>query len=143
MSKSNTFETDLLGLIFNGTAIANIANNATTSPLTSLFVALHTADPGETGDQSTNEVSYTGYARVAVARTSAGWTVGAGTVSPTANIEFGEMTAGTAGTATYASIGVASTGATKILYRGLLTPSIAYAVGVIPRIKTSSTITED
>lgn len=143
MSKSNTFETDLLGLIFNATAIANLADNAATGPLTSLFVALHTADPGEAGVQNTSEVAYTGYARVAVARTSGGWIVGAGTVSPTANIEFGEMTGGTANTATWASIGVASTGATKILYRGALTPSIAYAVGVIPRIKTTSTITEE
>lgn len=143
MSKSNDFETDILGLIFNGTTIANIANNATTSPLTQLFVALHTADPGEAGTQATNEVAYTGYARVGVARTSGGWTVSAGSVSPTSNIEFGEMTGGTAGTATHASIGVAASGATKILYRGALTPSIAYAVGVIPRIKNTSTITED
>lgn len=143
MSKSNTFENDLLQLIFNGTAIANLANNATTSPLTSLYVALHTADPGEAGTQSTNEVAYTGYARVAVARTSGGWTVTGSSVSPTSNIEFGEMTGGTAGTATHASIGVAASGATKILYKGALTPNIAYAVGVIPRIKTTSTITED
>jgi hypothetical protein len=143
MSKSNTFETELLALIFNGTAIANLAQNNATSPLTSLFIALHTADPGEDGTQATSEVSYTGYARVAVARTAGGWTVSAGSVSPTANIEFGEMTAGTAGTAVFASIGVAASGASKILYRGALSPSIAYAVGVIPRIKTSSTITED
>ena len=143
MSKSNAFETDVLGLIFNGTPIANIADNASVSPLTNLYVALHTADPGEAGTQATNEVAYTGYARVAVARTSGGWTVGAGTVSPNANIEFGEMTAGTSGNATHASIGVAASGATKILYKGALTPAIAYAIGVIPRIKTTSTITED
>ena len=143
MAKSNAFETDILGLIFNGTAIANLANNATTAPLTNLFVALHTADPGEAGTQSTNEENYTGYSRVSVARTAGGWTVTGGSVSPTANIEFGEMTAGTPGTATHASIGVAASGATKILYRGALTPSIAYAVGVIPRIKNTSTITEE
>jgi hypothetical protein len=142
MSKSNTFETDLLGLIFNGTAISNIANNATTSPLTNLFVALHTADPGEAGNQSTSEVSYTGYARVAVARTAGGWTVSAGSVSPVSNIEFGECTAGS-GTATHASIGTDASGTGKILYRGALTPSIAFAAGVIPRIKNTSTITED
>jgi hypothetical protein len=143
MSKSNTFETDLLQLIFNGTAIANLADNAASAPLTNLFVALHTADPGEAGTQSTSEVTYTGYARVAVARTAGGWTVSAGSVSPTNNIEFGEMTAGTPGTATHATIGTAASGTGKVLYRGALTPSIAYAVGVIPRIKTTSTITED
>lgn len=142
MSKSNTFENQLLALIFNATAIPNLAQNGV-SPLTQLFVALHTADPGEAGVQNTNEVSYTGYARVAVNRTAGGWVVSGNSVSPVANIEFGEMTAGTPGTATHASIGVAASGATAILYKGALTPSIAYAVGVIPRIKSTSAITED
>ncbi len=143
MSKSNAFESDLLGLIFNGTAIANIADNAGTSPLTNLYLALHTADPGEAGDQSTNEISYTGYSRVAVARTAGGWTVTGNSVSPVAAIEFGEMTGGAGGTATHASIGVSSAGGGKILYSGSLTPSVSVALGVIPRIKNTSTITED
>ena len=143
MSKSNTFENDLLKLIFNGTPIANLADNAASSPLTHLYVALHTADPGEDGNQSTNEVAYTGYARVAVARTPSGWVVTGNSVSPAANIEFGEMTGGTPGTATHASIGTAATGTGKILYKGALTPTIAYNLGVVPRIKTTSTITED
>ena len=143
MSKSDTFENELLRLIFNGTAIANIADNTATAPLSQLFLALHTADPGEAGLQSTSEIAYTGYARVAVNRTAGGWTITASSVSPTANIEFAEMTGGVGGTATFASIGVASTGATKILYRGALTPTIVTSVGVIPRIKTTSTITED
>lgn len=143
MSKSNAFETDLLSLIFNGTAIANLADNAASSPLTNLYLALHTADPGEGGDQSTNEISYTGYSRVAVARTSGGWTITGNSVSPVAAIEFGEMTGGAGGTVTHASIGVASSGAGKILYSGSLTPTISVATGVIPRIKNTSTITED
>lgn len=143
MSKSNTFENDLLKLIFNGTAIAGLADNATASPLTTLYLALHTADPGEDGLQNTNEVSYTGYARVAVARTTAGWTVTDNSVSPVAVIEFGEMTAGTPSTATYVTIGTASTGGGKVLYRGTLTPNVNINVGVVPRIRTTSTITEE
>ena len=143
MSKSNAFETDLLGLIFNGTAISTIADNAASSPLTNLFLALHTADPGEAGNQSTSEISYTGYSRVAVARTSGGWTITGNSVSPVAAIEFGEMTGGAGGTVTHASIGTASTGTGKILYKGGLTPTIAVALGVLPRIKNTSTITED
>lgn len=142
MSKGDTFENDWLKLIFNGTAIANIADNAAASPLTNLFVALHTADPGETGTQATNEVSYTGYGRATVARTSGGWTITANSVSPTANIDFGACTAGTA-TATHASVGVAVSGATKLLYSGALTPNISISAGVTPRIPTTSTITED
>lgn len=75
MSKGNTFENDLAKLIFNATAIANIADNAASSPLTSLYVSLHTGDPGEAGDQTTSEATYTSYARVAVARSGSGWTV--------------------------------------------------------------------
>lgn len=143
MSKSNTFENDLLKLIFNGTAIANLADNAASAPLTNLYVSLHTSDPGEAGDQTSGEIAYTGYARVAVARAAGGWTITANSVSPTAPIEFGEMTGGAGGTATYAAIGTAATGTGKILYSGSLSPTIAVALGVIPRIKTTSTITED
>ena len=143
MSKSATFENDLLKLIFNATAIAGLADNATASPTATLFLSLHTADPGDAGTQSTNEVSYTGYARVAVARTTAGWVVTGSSVSPVSSVTFGEMTAGTAQTAVYASIGTASTGVGKVLYRGALTPSIAINVGVVPTIRNTSTITED
>lgn len=143
MSKSDTFENDILKLIFNATAIANIADNAAASPLTQLFFALHTADPGETGTQTTNEANYTGYARVAVARTTGGFTAAtAGSTSPVANVDFGNCTAGT-NTITHASIGVASSGSTKILYKGTVTPNIAVANGVTPRLTTASTITED
>jgi hypothetical protein len=144
MSKGNTFENDLLRLIFNAVAIGNIADNAATSPLTSLFVSLHTADPGEAGTQTTSEISYTGYARVAVARTTGGWTVTANSVSPFAAITFGAMTGGTGGTATHAAVGTASTGTGKILYKGALSPTISvFTGGPAPSIGVTSTITEE
>lgn len=136
------FENQFLRLIFNATAIANIADNAATSPLTSLWVALHTADPGETGVQNTSEATYTSYARVSVARTSGGWTVTGNSVSPVANIDFPAATGGT-NTITHWSVGVASSGATNILYKGTVTPNISVTTGVTPRLTTSSTITED
>lgn len=142
MSKGNTFENDLVKLIFQATAIANLADNAAASPLTSLYVSLHTADPGEAGDQTTNECAYTGYARVGVARTSGGWAVTNNSVSPVANIDFGVCTAGTE-TATHFAIGTASSGAGKLLYSGTITPNISISSGVIPRLTTASAITED
>lgn len=143
MSKGNTFENDLLQLIFNAVAIANIADNAATAPLTNLQVSLHTADPGEAGDQTTNEIAYTGYARVAVARTSGGWTVSANSVSPAAAITFGQMTGGVGGTVTHAAVGTAASGAGKILYKGAVTPNISVTSGVTPELGTGSAITED
>lgn len=142
MSKSNTFENDWLKLIFNATAIANLADNAASSPLTNLYVSLHTADPGEAGNQTTNEVSYTSYARVAVARTTGGWTVTNNSVSPVANIDFPAATGGT-GTVTYFGVGSASSGTGVLYYSGTVSPSISVSTGVTPRLTTASTITED
>ncbi len=142
--KTDVFENDFLKLIFNGTAIANIADNASASPLTNLYLSLHTADPTDAvaSGQSTNETTYTGYARVAVARTSGGWTVTGNSVSPVATISFGTCTAGTA-TITHVGIGTASSGTGKMLMTGALSPSISVASGVVPQITTASTITED
>lgn len=142
MSKGNTFENDWLKLIFNATAIANIADNAASSPITNLYVSLHTADPGEAGDQTTNETAYTSYARVAVARTTGGWTVTNNSVSPVANIDFPACTGGTS-TITHFGVGTASSGAGKLLYSGTVTPNISVSNGVTPRLTTASAITED
>jgi len=141
MSKQNDFEADLLKLIFQAVAIADLAENDTTSPATTLTVALHTGDPGEAGTQSTSEIAYTGYARIAVARTTGGWAITGNSISPVANIDFGEMTAGAGGTVTFVSVGTGV--ANKLLYSGAVSPTIAVVNGVIPRITTASTITED
>lgn len=139
--KGNTFSADLLKLIFQATAIANIADNAASSPLTNLYVALHTADPTASGTQSSNEATYTSYARVAVARTSGGWAISGQTITPVSNISFPACTGGT-NTITFFSIGVASSGATKILYSGTVTPNIAVSNGVTPLLTTASTVAE-
>tara|TARA_R110000868_G_scaffold276064_2_gene535697 strand:- start:1106 stop:1534 length:429 start_codon:yes stop_codon:yes gene_type:complete len=142
MSKGNTFENDLLKLIFNATAIANIADNASASPLTNLFVSLHTADPLETGNQTTSECAYTSYARVTVARSGAAWTVTANSVSPVANITFPACT-GLTETATHWAVGTLVSGAGKLLYSGTISPTIAISNGVTPILTTASAITED
>jgi hypothetical protein len=140
--KSDTFENDLLKLIFNATAIANIADNAASSPATSFYLALHTADPTDAGNQSSNECAYTSYAREAVARTSGGFTVSGSSCTLTANVDFTEATGGTE-TATHFSVGTAVSGTGKILYAGTITPNISISTGVTPRLTTGTTITED
>ena len=141
MPKAATFRNDFLKLLFNAVAIANIADNAAASPLTNLYLALHTSDPGTADAQTTNEISYGSYARVAVARSGAGWVVTANSVSPAANVDFPTASSGSA-TATHASIGTASAGTGKILWSGVLGASIAVSTGTTPRITTGSTITE-
>lgn len=149
MSKGNVFEADILKLIFNATAISNLADNASASPLTSLYVALHTADPGEAGVQTTSEASYPSYARVAVTRDSSNWTVatagdGTTTVKPANAIEFPECSSTSTQVITHFSIGTASgTSAGKILYFGSISPSIQMAQGVLPRLTNSSSIMEN
>ncbi len=148
MSKSDVFENDLLLLIFNNTNIANIGDATGlrgSSTAGSLWVSLHTADPGETGTGVTSETGYTGYARVIRARASGtgGFTVTTNSVSPADNLDFGECSASPGGAITHFGIVNTSSGAAKLLYSGTVTPNITMAVGVIPRIKTTSTITED
>lgn len=141
MSKGNNLETDLLALIFNATAIPELAEDDSTAPSTNITVALHTADPGEAGTQLTSEIAYTGYARINVARTSGGWTVSGNSVSPVAAITFGEMTGGAGGTVTHFSVGTGTTD--ELLYSGTVTPNIVVSNGVTPELTTATAITED
>jgi hypothetical protein len=131
MSASNAFETALMGLIFEGTTITGIADNTATSPATNLYISLHSSDPGEAGNQSTGEATYTGYARVAVARTSSGWTITGGSVTNDAAITFGQCTAG-AQTLTHVGLGLASSGGTTLLLSNALDSSLALAIGSTP-----------
>ena len=142
MSISNDTENNILKLIFNATAWANVADNAASAPLTNIDVALHTADPGEAGNMSTNETTYTSYARVSVARTTGGWTVTNNSVSPVANIDFPAGTGGS-GTVTHFSVGKTGGGTAQILWSGTVTPNIAVGNGITPRLTTASTITLD
>ncbi len=133
MSMSNASETALLNLLFKNTAWANVGDASGLQPSAaagSFYIALHSADPGEAGDQTTSEVSYTGYARVAVAR-GAGFTVAADAVSNAATVQFGECTAGSA-TVTHFSVGTASGGAGSIIYRGALSASRSVSAGITP-----------
>jgi hypothetical protein len=132
MPKSTTFSNDLAALIFNATAIANMADNASSSPLTNLYLSLHTASPGTGGSQTTNETSYTNYTRVAVTRNSSGWTVSSGAATNAALIQFPQCGASGA-TITHVAIGTSSSGTGKVLYAGALSSSLAVANLIQPQ----------
>lgn len=141
MAKGNTWSNDILGLLFNATPVTNIAINATSTPLTNLYVSLHTANPGASGNQTTSEAAYTSYARVAVARTSGGWTLTGQSISPVASIAFPAATGGTE-TETFFGVGTASSGTGVLLYSGSISPTITVNTGVTPVLTTASTIVE-
>lgn len=143
MAIGGTTETAILQLIFNATAWANYADNAASTPQTNIACALHTADPGTGGTQSTSESAYTSYARVNVARTTGGWTVsgtGPASCSPVSNISFPAGTGGS-GTVTNFSTGKTGGGATAILWSGTVTPNIVTGNAVTPVLTTATTIT--
>ena len=146
MSKGNTFENDILGLIFNNTDIADIGDSAglqNSAAAGSLFVALHTADPGEAGTAATSEATYTSYARVAVARSGAGWTVSGNTATNFGQVTFPQCGA-SGNTITFVSITTETSGASKILYRGALSSSLAVSLNITPLFAASGlTVTED
>lgn len=119
MALSTTAANALLLNWLNGTALPAWIT-ATTGYLT-----LHTADPGDAGVQTANELSVTGVTRLAVTKSgTGGWTVsGKGAVN-TASLTFGPKTAGTDATATHVSFGELATGAGAIFVRGPLTPTV-------------------
>lgn len=136
MSATNSFETALLNLIFIGTTIADLAENPIGSPgpLDGLYVSLHSSDPGEAGDQSTNEVSYGQYIRQFVLRTIAGWTVSGNTVTNAAEILFNQAVSGSV-TATHFGIGHSPTGAGALYFSGALNSSLPISTGIQPRFQ--------
>jgi hypothetical protein len=124
MSISDQTELDLIKYMFNATATP-WATNA------NFWVGLCTADPGDTGTATTNAISYTGYARATVVRTTSGWTA----ANPTANvasINTGAMTAGAGGTVTHTTIVDSTSGAGNLIASGACTPNIVVANGVTP-----------
>lgn len=132
MPKSTTFSNDLALLIFNATAIADLAENDSSSPATNLYLSLHTASPGTGGAQTTNETAYTNYVRVAVARSGVGWTVSGGAAENAALVQFAQCGV-TGATITHVAIGTASSGSGKALYQGALNSSLAVALNIQPQ----------
>lgn len=114
-----------------------MADNAAASPFTNLYLSLHTADPGVGNNQTTNETAYTNYVRIAIARTSGGWTVTSNAVVNAALAQFAQCGASGA-TITHVAIGTASSGAGTVLYSGALSSSLAVANGIQPQFAASA-----
>lgn len=135
MSMTNAAEAAFLDLLFLNIDWANIGdasglqNSATAG---AFYISLHTADPGESGDQTTNEATYTSYARVSVARTSAGWTRAVSTISNAALVQFPQCTGGT-NTLTHFGIGTAASSTGNLLLKGALTSSLSVSNGIQPQ----------
>jgi hypothetical protein len=134
MSATNAFETSLLGLIITNVAAANVGDASGLQPSAAagvFWISLHTASPGETGDQTTNESAYTNYARQDEARNTTQWTVTGNTADNDNAIGF--PTGGATGsTVTDFGIGSAETTAGNLFLFGALTSSLAVSSGITP-----------
>lgn len=137
---TNPFAESLLKLVFQGQTITGIARDDAT-PLTEYFASLHTSDPGANGNQGTNELAYTEYARIALSRSSTNFTITGNVMNPTTDIEWAEMLTGVGGTATHMVLGTEATGTGIILARFELTPSISVQANVTPRVRDTTTLT--
>lgn len=136
MSKGNTFENDVVKLVFNATALSWNANS-------DVYMSLHTSDPGEGGSQTTNESATGAYARQAVPRSVGGWTVTGNQAVNAAVISFPECTSG-AETITHFAIGTSISGAGQILYKGALTASRSVSAGITLQFAAGTiTVSED
>lgn len=139
MPKSTTTCNNFLKLLFNAVAWANVADNAATSPYTNLYLSLHSADPGIGNAQTTNEVAYTSYARIAIERGVAGWTVATNTATNAALAQFAQCGV-TGATATHVAVGTNASGAGNVLYAGALSSSLTIAQNIQPQFSASALV---
>lgn len=135
MPKGTTTQNDVLKVVFLNNYDPTWRTNG------NLYLALHTGDPSA-GNQSTNEATYTGYARVAVSKSASGWTISGNDVSNAALIQFPQCTGGS-NTVTHVSIGTLATGTGQILYCGALNSSLAVSNLIQPQFATGALAVEE
>lgn len=138
MGASNTFETGILKLVLQNKQFATIGTTQGLPPSTangSVYVSLHTADPGDAGNQGTNEVStgsYQNYARQAIARTTSAWTVSGNNAYNTTALDFPACGAAGSTSLTHFGIGQSSSGADPLFFSGALSSTLAVSNGITP-----------
>ncbi len=134
MSATDVFENGLLSLIFENANYANVGDATGlrgSSTAGVFYIGLHESDPGETGNQTTGEGNYGSYARVSVARSTAGWSVASGTADNDASITFALCASGS-DTISHASIGSDASGTGNLFLRATLSASLAVSTGITP-----------
>lgn len=135
MSTSTTAANSILDLIYRAAAWADLAENDSSSPATTLDIALHTAAPS-TSSQSSNEAAYTSYARVSVSRSGTGWSApSGGQLDNAALIQFPQATGGSA-VVTHVSVGKGGT----IIHYGALSASRSISDGIQPQFAAGALV---
>lgn len=144
MPKSTSICNSIINLMYRAVAWANVADNAAASPLTAIFIGLHTGNlTAGTNSQAENESAYTNYARQSVARSGAGWAAASGGGTSNAGTISFPQCGVTGSTVTHCSAGVAVSGATGVFHYGALNSSLAVSSGITPQFAIGAlTVTE-
>lgn len=145
MSLGNSAENNLMLLLFqnvNWAVVGDAVGIRGSTVAGSFFITLATADQGEAGTQLTSETAYGAYARVAVARSAAGWTVSGTAPTQAANaaiITFATAISGPS-TISHFAIGRETSGAGENLWYGAVTTPLVVNTGVAPTIAIGALI---
>ncbi len=139
---ADTSEANALLLIFNNTNWANVGDATGlrgSSTAGSLYVGLSTGTLADASTQVTTQAAYTGYSRVAVARSGAGWTVasvagsGPATATNAAAITFPASSSGPEVETDFCVGLISGTAAGDSLFWGVLTNSLTVNNGITPQ----------
>jgi len=134
MSATNVLENGLLSLLFENANYANVGDGTGlrgSSTAGVFYISLHTANPNETGTQTTSEAAYTSYARVSVARSTSGWTVTSGVADNDAAITFPAAGSGPE-SETHFGVGSDTSGTGNLFIWGALTATLVVNTGITP-----------
>jgi len=128
---SNLMEERLLKLFFQNEDFLDVGNSNGLRGSTAdgvFYIGLHNASPGEGGNQSTNETTYTGYSRVSINRNSTDWSVSSSIANNAVVVTFPLVVSGS-DTLTHISIGSAASGAGNLFLYAPLAASIPIVDG--------------
>lgn len=142
MPKSTSICDNFLALVYNATTWANVAINATASPITDIYLALSVASGAPADTMSTNETAYTNYVRKTVVRSTLGWTAPSGaSTSNAVAVDFAQC--GVTGATIVAAKTGKATGASEVFHYGDLNAPIVVSNLIRPTFDVGAiTITE-
>lgn len=129
----------MLKLLLQAIPMAGLAD-AAAGGLTQLWLSLCNAEPGAGANQTTNEVAYPNYGRIAVARSVSGWTVVGHEASLVNPAQFLPVTGSGGPSATHIGLGTLQTGAGMLLVHGPLSVALPILPGAVPRLSPATKV---
>ena len=144
MPKATSICNSIVNLMYRATAWANVADNASASPLTSVYLSLHTANlTAATGSQSENETAYTNYIRKITTRSGTDWTAGSGGSTSNATLQQFPACGVTGSTVSHTATGISSSGVGAVWHYGALNSTLAIGNNITPQFNVGAYIVQE